>query len=181
MIYPIARVSAAAAVIAAAICAEAATSPVKADGWLATITITPPAVRAKDLRWTAIVVNAATAPLTTSSVSIRANVYVPSAGPRLTGTGHALNGIASYYWQEQMTATGERFDKRALTAAHKTLPFGTKVRVTRVDNGDSVVVRINDRGPFTPGRVIDLSERAAEEIGMTGRGVATVQLEVLPN
>ena len=101
------------------------------------------------------------------------------SGPRLTGTGHSLSGIASYYWQEQMTATGERFNKRDLTAAHKTLPFGTRVRVTRLDTGANVVVRINDRGPFTPGRVIDLSERAAEDIGMTGKGLTAVRLEVL--
>ena len=101
------------------------------------------------------------------------------AGPHLNGTGHSLTGIASYYWQEQMTATGERFNKRDLTAAHKTLPFGTRVRVTRVDTGADVVVRINDRGPFKPGRVIDLSERAAEDIGMTGKGLTAVRLEVL--
>ncbi len=103
----------------------------------------------------------------------------PLAGPRLTGTGHSLNGIASYYWQDQMTATGERFNKRELTAAHRTLPFGTRVRVTRLDTGSSVIVRINDRGPFKPGRVIDLSERAAEDIGMTGAGLTNVSLEVL--
>lgn len=100
-------------------------------------------------------------------------------GPRLTGTGHSLSGIASYYWQEQMTATGERFNKRDLTAAHRTLPFGTRVRVTRLDTGANVIVRINDRGPFKPGRVIDLSERAAEDIGMTGKGLTAVSLEVL--
>lgn len=107
----------------------------------------------------------------------RATAALP--GPRLTGAGHSLSGIASYYWQEQMTATGERFNKRDLTAAHKTLPFGTRVRVTRLDTGANVVVRINDRGPFKPGRVIDLSERAAEDIGMTGRGLTAVRLEVL--
>ena len=100
-------------------------------------------------------------------------------GPRLTGTGHSLTGIASYYWQGQMTATGERFNKRDLTAAHRTLPFGTRVRVTRLDTGANVVVRINDRGPFKPGRVIDISERAAEDIGMTGKGLTAVSLEVL--
>jgi len=105
--------------------------------------------------------------------------YRPAAGPRLTGKSHALEGVASYYWQGQMTATGERFDPTRLTAAHKTLPFGTRVRVTRVDTGSSVVVRINDRGPFKPGRVIDLSKRAAEEIGMTGKGLSKVKLEVL--
>ena len=101
------------------------------------------------------------------------------SGPCLNGTGHSLSGIASYYWQEQMTATGERFNKRDLTAAHRTLPFGTRVRVTRLDTGANVVVRINDRGPFKPGRVIDLSERAAEDIGMTGKGLTAVSLEVL--
>ena len=116
-------------------------------------------------------------PIETGAVA--SHTYKPAAGPRLSGATHALTGKASYYWQGQMTATGERFDKRALTAAHKTLPFGTRVRVTRVDTGNSVVVRINDRGPFKPGRVIDLSERAAETIGMTGVGVAPVQLEVL--
>ncbi len=105
--------------------------------------------------------------------------YRPAAGPRLTGKTHALEGVASYYWQGQMTATGEHFDPTKLTAAHKTLPFGTRVRVTRVDTGSSVVVRINDRGPFKPGRVIDLSKRAAEEIGMTGKGLSKVKLEVL--
>jgi rare lipoprotein A (peptidoglycan hydrolase) len=103
------------------------------------------------------------------------------SGHGLQGKRHALDGVASYYWQDQMTATGERFDKTALTAAHPTLPFGSKVRVTRVDTGKSVVVRINDRGPFKPGRVIDLSERAAQEINMTGRGLASVKLEVLSN
>jgi rare lipoprotein A len=98
---------------------------------------------------------------------------------RLNGKTHEIAGIASYYWQDQMTATGERFNKRDLTAAHKTLPFGTRVRVTRLDSGKSVVVRINDRGPFKAGRVIDLSEKAAEDIGMTGKGLTAVRLEVV--
>ena len=101
------------------------------------------------------------------------------AAPRLTGRGHVLAGAASYYWQGQMTASGERFDKTAMTAAHRTLPFGTRVKVTRADTGKSVVVRINDRGPFTKGRIIDLSEKAAKELRMTGRGTARVKLEVL--
>ena len=90
-------------------------------------------------------------------------------------------GRASWYALTSKTASGERMNPQAMTAAHRSLPFGTKLKVVNKRNGKSVVVRINDRGPFTPGRVIDLSERAAEEIGMTGRGVATVQLEVLPN
>lgn len=92
---------------------------------------------------------------------------------------HALQGIASYYWQEQMTATGERFDKTQLTAAHKTLPFGTRVKVTNLANGRTVVVRINDRGPFKPGRIIDLSEAAAREIDMTAKGLTQVALDVV--
>lgn len=116
--------------------------------------------------------------ITTGSIA-RAEPHPLLPGPRVTGQPHALAGEASYYWQDQMTATGERFDKRALTAAHKTLPFGTRVRVTRVDTGNSVVVRINDRGPYKPGRIIDLSEGAAEAVGMTGVGITPVRLEVL--
>ena len=129
----------------------------------------------------AIATPRSTSALTTGSVPRGAQYaqYAAAAGPRLTGHGHALSGNASYYWEDQTTATGERFDKRAMTAAHKTLPFGTKVRVTRVDNGASVIVRINDRGPFRPGRIIDLSERAAENLRMTTAGVAAVRLEVL--
>ena len=98
--------------------------------------------------------------------------------PPLTG-GHMLEGIASFYWQEQKTASGEHFDKTALTAAHRTLPFGTRVRVTNRVNGRTVVVRINDRGPFKHGRVIDLSLAAATVIGMEGRGLVPVRLEVM--
>lgn len=97
----------------------------------------------------------------------------------LTGYAHELAGLASYYWQEQMTSSGERFDKRAMTAAHKTLPIGTRVKVTNLTNGKSTIVRINDRGPFKPGRVIDLSEAAAEQISMTGAGLARVAIEVV--
>lgn len=106
----------------------------------------------------------------------------PIRAPKPVGqptTDHALSGIASYYWQDQMTANGERFNKSALTAAHKTLPFGTRVKVTNQSTGRAVVVRINDRGPFKPGRVIDLSEAAAQQIGMTGRGLAAVKIEVV--
>jgi len=92
---------------------------------------------------------------------------------------HGHNGLASFYWQDQMTANGERFDKRAMTAAHRTLPFGSVVRVTHVLSGRQVVVRINDRGPFKPGRIIDLSEAAADRLGFRAHGLAHVQLEVL--
>jgi rare lipoprotein A len=92
---------------------------------------------------------------------------------------HALEGIASYYWQGTRTASGEPFDKRAMTAAHPSLPFGTQVRVTHAETGRTVVVRINDRGPFKPGRVIDLSEGAADVLGMRARGLVPVKLAVL--
>jgi rare lipoprotein A len=77
------------------------------------------------------------------------------------------------------TASGERFDPMGITAAHPSLPFGTKVRVTHAGNGQSVVVRINDRGPFGGGRVIDLSLGAARQIGLHMAGIAKVKLEVL--
>jgi len=91
-------------------------------------------------------------------------------------------GMASYYGNEfdgGATASGEAYDKNKLTAAHKTLPMGTKVRVTRLDNKKSVVVRINDRGPYLKGRIIDLSGRAATSLDMIIAGEAEVKLEVL--
>lgn len=92
---------------------------------------------------------------------------------------HALKGLASYYGHGTKTASGEPFDKMAMTAAHPTLPFQSIVKVTDRASGNSVVVRINDRGPFVPGRVIDLSEGAAEVIGMKRRGITPVEIEVL--
>ena len=91
-------------------------------------------------------------------------------------------GMASYYGNElagNRTASGERFDPGQLTAAHRTLPFGSKVRVTNMTTGDSVIVRINDRGPFAHGRVIDVSHAAAREIGMQRSGTARVKLALL--
>ena len=91
-------------------------------------------------------------------------------------------GMASYYGNElagNRTASGERFDPGQMTAAHRTLPFGSMVRVTNVSNGDSVIVRINDRGPFSRGRVIDVSHAAAREIGMHRSGTARVKLALL--
>lgn len=103
-------------------------------------------------------------------------------------SGEVLNietqeGRASYYadrFQGRTTASGDTFDQRALTAAHRSLPFGTKVLVTREDTGESVEVEINDRGPFVKGRIIDLSKGAARELGMLNRGVAPVRLTYLP-
>lgn len=94
-------------------------------------------------------------------------------------SGGGSHGIASYYWQPQRVASGGWFNPNALTAAHKTLPFGTRVRVTNKRNGKSVVVRINDRGPYIKGRIIDLSKRAAGVIGMQGSGIAPVSVQVL--
>ncbi|MBD9396355.1 MULTISPECIES: septal ring lytic transglycosylase RlpA family protein [unclassified Pseudomonas] len=95
---------------------------------------------------------------------------------------YRAEGKASYYGRAHhgnKTASGERFDQNALTAAHRTLPFGTMVRVTNLDNGQSVVVRINDRGPFARGRIIDVSRKAAESLGMLKTGVAPVRVESL--
>lgn len=96
-------------------------------------------------------------------------------------TGGDQRGIASYYgeqFQGRPTASGEPFDLRAMTAAHRTLAFGTRVRVVNLDNGKDVVVRINDRGPFVAGRIIDVSEGAAEKLGMVKAGLARVRLAI---
>lgn len=88
-------------------------------------------------------------------------------------------GKASYYassFDGKRTASGETFHQRSLTAAHRTLPFGTRVTVINIANGKSVKVRINDRGPFVPGRIIDLSHKAASKIGMVNTGVANVEV-----
>lgn len=88
-------------------------------------------------------------------------------------------GWASYYKSGKVTANGERFNPHGLTAAHRSLPFGTKVQVTNPRTGRSVVVRINDRGPFIKGRVIDLSLGAAKVIGLHKSGVAKVTYTVI--
>ena len=90
----------------------------------------------------------------------------------------AAHGIASFY-RPTRTASGEKTNAGELTAAHRTLPFGTRVRVTDVATGKSVTVRVNDRGPFIPGRVVDVSHSAAESLGITGRGIAKVKLDVV--
>ncbi len=90
-------------------------------------------------------------------------------------------GIASFYgpeWHGRLTANGERLDIHAMTAAHKTLPFGTRVKVTNLSNGKSIIVRINDRGPFVRGRIIDLTDTAALRIGITPKsGIERVKIE----
>lgn len=104
-----------------------------------------------------------------------------SAGYDITRE-HSLEGIASYYADDfhgRRTSNGEVYDMHALTAGHPTLPFNSLVRVTNRDNNRSVEVRINDRGPFKKGRVIDLSLRAAQEIGLILNGTAPVSIEIL--
>lgn len=91
-------------------------------------------------------------------------------------------GIASYYGQKfhgRKTASGERYDHNAMTAAHRTAPFGSQLRVTNLVNGRSVIVRVNDRGPWTRGRVVDISGAAARQLGMTGRGLTRVSVSPL--
>lgn len=102
--------------------------------------------------------------------------------PYTTANGFTEVGVASWYgpgFHGKLTANGERYNQNAMTAAHKLLPFNTDIRVTNLDNGRSTVVRINDRGPFVANRVIDLSRRAAEQIGMIGAGTARVRLEAV--
>jgi rare lipoprotein A len=109
-------------------------------------------------------------------------VFFPLPAAAKVAPGHTENGIASYYhdrFHGRKTANGERFDQGAYTAAHKTLPLGSTVRVTRTDTGKSIVVRINDRGPFITGRIIDLSRRAARDLGMIEKGLVKVKVEVI--
>jgi rare lipoprotein A len=98
-----------------------------------------------------------------------------------TGVAEAksMTGMASYYKSGKRTANGESFNPNGLTAAHRNLPFGTKVKVTNLRNGKSVIVRINDRGPFIRSRIIDLSYGAAKVVGLHRSGVARVQVNVL--
>lgn len=94
------------------------------------------------------------------------------------------SGMASWYgpgFHGKRTANGEAYDQRAMTAAHRTLPMPSVVRVTNLDSGNSVVVRVNDRGPFAHSRIIDVSKAAAEKLDMIRSGVASVRVEILPN
>ncbi len=103
--------------------------------------------------------------------------YVPKAQP-----GYDATGIASWYggkFHGRRTASGQRYDMNAMTAAHRTLPFGTKVRVTNLRNDRTVVLTINDRGPFARGRIIDVSRRAAERLGFRSRGTTRVRVRIV--
>ncbi|HMB77047.1 MAG TPA: septal ring lytic transglycosylase RlpA family protein [Kiloniellaceae bacterium] len=117
-----------------------------------------------------------------SSGSLQPRAAADSATADSATAGRALVGEASWYgvpYHGRTTASGETFNMNAMTAAHKTLPFGTKVKVTNLANGRAVQVVINDRGPFVPGRIIDLSRAAADKIDMIKAGVAKVRVEVL--
>lgn len=106
----------------------------------------------------------------------------PPSTPAVPEPGFLQEGVASWYgpgFEGRPTASGEAFDPNQLTAAHRTLPFGTRLRVVHVASGREVVVRINDRGPFIRGRVIDLSRAAAQRLNMIGEGTARVRLHVL--
>ncbi|MEO0539318.1 MAG: septal ring lytic transglycosylase RlpA family protein [Cyanobacteria bacterium P01_A01_bin.105] len=108
----------------------------------------------------------------------------PPAPVQTVAVRSVYSGLASWYgpgFHGRRSASGEVFNQNAMTAAHRTLPFGTRVRVTNVNNGRQVIVRINDRGPFSGNRVIDLSAAAAGSIGLRSAGVGTVQIEVLGN
>jgi rare lipoprotein A len=105
--------------------------------------------------------------------------HTPSVPSLAATTPTASQGIASFYTEGTRTANGEKFDTHDLTAAHPTLPFGTRLRVTNVASGRSVMVRVNDRGPYVQGRVVDVSYSAANALGMVGQGVAKVKLDVV--
>jgi rare lipoprotein A len=125
-----------------------------------------------------------------SVVSRRSEVTAPAQRPSLEPYPHAALGtdnrthlvslgLASFYTEGTLIASGEIFNAHEFTAAHRTLPFGTRLRVTNVANRPSVLVRVNDRRPFVPGRVVDVSYSAAETLGMVGGGIVKVKLDVL--
>lgn len=118
-----------------------------------------------------------------ANLPVRSSASLPKLPQQIAGrVRDTIKGVASYYGYDfsgNRTAAGERFNPEGMTAAHRSLPFGTRVRVTNTRNGRSVVVRINDRGPFIRGRVIDLSTGAARILGMMGSGIAPVKIEVL--
>jgi rare lipoprotein A len=106
----------------------------------------------------------------------------PPPAARADAARPGQTGLASYYahrYHGRPTASGEPYDEHALTAAHRDLPFGTRIRVTRLDDGRAVTLRVNDRGPFVAGRIVDVSRRAARELDFEAAGLVRVRLEVL--
>ncbi|WP_298253581.1 septal ring lytic transglycosylase RlpA family protein [Bradyrhizobium sp.] len=121
-----------------------------------------------------------TASVVTKRRVASARKHTPFARDHYTApTQIASHGIASFYTEGQQTASGEKFDTHDLTAAHPTLPFGTRLRVTNMATGRSVTVRVNDRGPYVPGRIVDVSRSAANALGMVESGTAKVKLDVI--
>ncbi len=109
-------------------------------------------------------------------------LYVPGRTTELVVLGFAQRGVASFYaeaFHGRTTANGETFDMNAMTCAHRTLPFGTMLQVTNLDNDRDVTVRVNDRGPYISGRIIDLSKGAARSLDMIESGTANVLIEVI--
>ena len=109
-------------------------------------------------------------------VAVRKQYVARRQAPGATTASH---GVASFYTEGTKTANGEKFNTMDMTAAHPTLPFGTKLRVTNATTGQAVTVRVNDRGPFVQGRVVDVSYAAADALGMVGKGLAKVKLDVV--
>lgn len=120
-----------------------------------------------------------------AAIALVVAIFLSSCAPyqaRRTPQHYRTIGTASWYgpgFHGHRTSNGERYDQHDLTAAHRSLPFGSNIRVTNMDNGKAVVVRINDRGPFVRGRIIDLSKAAAQRIDMLGTGTARVELASL--
>lgn len=129
--------------------------------------------------------HAQTAPAASAPAAVApapAATPAPAAAPEKAATSDAMEGKLAYYGQKfngRRTASGERFNAGALTMAHKSLPFGTMVKVTNIKNSKSVVVRVNDRGPSTPDRIGDLTSGAASKIRMVRAGVIDARLEVV--
>ncbi len=138
---------------------------VRADGWADSLSSRPFASAQKST----------TQKPTAQRASRSSGTYSAPA----VSSGGGTTGVASFYWQPQRVASGGWFNPNAMTAAHKTLPFGTRVRVTHLGNGRSVDVTINDRGPYIGGRIIDLSKAAAGQINMQGQGIAQVRMDVI--
>ncbi len=119
--------------------------------------------------------------ITIFAIAMALTLSCTSKPPARKMPAYKATGVASYYGKKfhgRRTASGERYNMNAMTAAHRTLAFGTRVKVTHLKNGRSVYVRINDRGPFIKGRIIDLSHAAARKLGMVSQGVARVRVVV---
>ncbi len=170
------RLCIAASAVMAVLLVGCASAPNKSKGSAPASSATSPTPKASSVAPTEPGDKSATVPIETPQ-----NTAPNSATEREDVTGWQESGIASWYgprFHGKRTASGERFNTNELTAAHKTLPFGTRVRVKSLTNGKEVVVRINDRGPFIKGRIIDLSQAAAQALGLTG--VKQVLLQKLP-